>query len=89
MILDGERKLREKYDKTVIDILKDRESGNQSGKSGDMDALNKLVETIQNEIEEEEENEKKAQADKANVTQAEIDVLNKKGKKNLGEHSLI
>ena len=60
------RKIRDKYNNLRDKIKKEMETGNQSGKSGDRSDLYKLVEQIENDIEEaREEKEKEKEGKRA------------------------
>ena len=48
---DEYRKIKEKFGRTMKSVKKDIETGNQSGKSGDLSPLYKLVHQIEIEIE--------------------------------------
>ena len=63
------RKIRDKYDSTLLKVTKDIQKGNQSGKEGDLSEIYRLVKQINDDINESEETKtdakEKQAADKA------------------------
>ena len=86
------RKIRDKFDTTLVKVTKDIESGNQSGKEGDLNEIYRLVKQISDDINEFEETKndtkEKHAADKAQLNNVESLVLNGT-KKRANENSSI
>jgi len=81
----GFRKVRDKFDKILVDVQKDIDSGNQSGKYGEQSELYKLVKQIKDEIDEKEDEkdvEKEATAElKRKLEENEDSILGGHGRK--------
>ena len=78
---DVPRKIRDKYDKMLKEIKADIESGNQSGKSGEMSDLYGLTKQILDDIDENDEEKEEAKKQKE-ASKKLLDDIEKKATSN-------
>ena len=78
---DYPRKIRDKYDKMLKEIKADIESGNQSGKSGEMSDLYGLTKQILDDIDENDEDKEEAKKQKE-ASKKLLDDIEKKATSN-------
>ena len=71
---DDPRKIRDKFEKVLKETKSDIETGNQSGKSGEMSEQYKLVQQILDDIDESEEEELEAKKQKEETKKALNDI---------------
>ena len=73
------RNLRDKYNEIIVSVGKDKETGNQSGKEGDLSQTYKLVQQITDEMEAEKDYLKTERAeDKVKLEGNEASILGKR-----------